>query len=75
MGFDDFVISADRLHRETGWRRGQAMFNLLYDIHPGLADSIRGEHHEGRDTFYRDENIPRFLVWLSAVWPGDRSDG
>lgn len=50
------------------WRKGQAYFNYLYQLHPDVADKIRGTEF---DPFYADhknnpeEEINKFLDYIS----------
>jgi len=46
-------------------RRGQNLFNVLHDIKPELANSIRGSEI---DPFYHDKRIPLFYEWLYLNW-------
>ena len=43
------------------WRIGQTMFNVLYEMFPVLANTIRGT---SKDPFYNDDNVEEFLLWL-----------
>lgn len=42
-------------------RLGQHMFHLLYELHPKIADNIRGTNN---DPFYNNNNIENFLKKL-----------
>ena len=44
------------------WRKGQAYFNYLYQLHPDVADEIRGTEY---DLFYNDSRIEKFLNKIS----------
>ena len=44
-------------------RKGQAAFNLLYEVRKELADEIRGTDN---DPFYDDSNWGRFVSFLSV---------
>lgn len=46
----------------TGQRIGQAAFNALYALNPGLADEVRGTEN---DPFYSDSKLTAFWAWLS----------
>jgi len=46
-------------------RKGQALFNYLYDVHPNLADEIRGTII---DPFHIDRNIPKTLSYINNHW-------
>jgi len=52
------VQRAQAANRDKSQRRGQIHFNVLLEMHPGIAEGIRGGES---DPFYRDENIPVFL--------------
>ena len=43
-------------------RKGQAYFNYLYQLHPDVADEIRGTEF---DPFYNDSRIEKFLNKIS----------
>ena len=45
----------------SGWRKGQVLFNVLYDERPEWADEIRATEI---DPFYEDQKIPAFWEWL-----------
>ena len=44
------------------WRKGQAYFNYLYQLHPDVADEIRGTEY---DPFYLNSRIEKFLNKIS----------
>lgn len=46
-------------------RDGQHLFNKLYELHPDLADSIRGNNT--LDPFYVDSRIPAFYKFLEDM--------
>ena len=48
-----------------GLRRGQIHFNVLCDLHPTLAESVRGSD---LDPFYRDDLVPAFLEHIQKAW-------
>ncbi len=41
---------ADALNNNPRWRYGQTLFNVLYEMHPEVADEIRGAD---LDPFYK----------------------
>ena len=43
------------------WREGQAYFNVLKDMHPEIADEIRGGLF---DPFYDDDTVTAFIAEL-----------
>ncbi len=59
---DEFAAYLDRVCEEKishgHYRWGQAYFNVLYEINPELANSIRSGP---LDPFYQDHRIPDFL--------------
>ncbi len=48
--------------RKTGQRKGQAMFNALYEMRPDLAEVIVGDDI---DPFYEDKKCDVFMEWLN----------
>lgn len=62
------------LQLNRDWRQGQALFNALHDLHPKIADTLRGGPF---DCFHQDKRIPGFLVQaqllLSTVTVGEGS--
>lgn len=42
------------------YRLGQAIFNLLYEDYPQLADEIRTTEY---DTFYRDDDVATNILY------------
>ena len=44
------------------WRKGQAYFNYLYQLHPDVANEIRGTEY---DPFYLNSRIDKFLNKIS----------
>lgn len=65
MTYEDFLLAFANTQRPQGWRKGQLAFNLLCDIHPTLADKVRGTSN---DPFYRDNRIPDFLMFVQRHW-------
>lgn len=56
---------ADALQKENkALRRGQALFNALYEQAPDLANTIRGTD---LDPFYDDKKIQGLSDWLEDV--------
>lgn len=49
---------SDALTENPAWRLGQAYFNVLTHVDPGLAERVRGTVI---DPFYSDEILPEFL--------------
>lgn len=46
------------------WRRGQALFNTLWKLHPEIANAIRGDDH--LDPFHNDHNIQNLWQHLAC---------
>jgi hypothetical protein len=66
MTFDEFLATvkqteADKPH----WRRGQTVFNVLYQLRPDLAERIRTTD---LDPFYLDNRVPWTLAWIEDEW-------
>lgn len=52
------------------WRRGQALFNALYEVHPELADRVRMTE---ADPFFDDAKIEAFgQVVMRGVFPDEQ---
>ena len=47
---------------QKNWRKGQTYFNVLWDMYPELADSLRGTEY---DPFYRDDVVDKFLKFIT----------
>ena len=47
------------------YRNGQALFNVLYDVRPDLAEQVRGTH---LDPFYDNGLVGEFLDFVAANW-------
>ena len=45
------------------WRKGQTLFNALYEIYPELADEMRGTQF---DPFYDDSRFHIALSWIAG---------
>lgn len=54
----DFLNRVEQYQWNTGYRAGQAMFNILEDQDQQLADLIRSTD---ADPYYTDERIAKFL--------------
>ena len=50
------------LESHKNWRLGQTAFNVLCDIHPLLAEKVRG--NGDIDPFYVDKHIPKFFEFI-----------
>lgn len=57
------VVATTRDYYRTyaSWRFGQSAFNALYDLHPEIANEVRGTEN---DPFYNDKVMPDFWAWL-----------
>ena len=47
--------------QNPSWRKGQTVFNCLYNLYPELANKIRATE---LDPFYVDERIPQTLEYV-----------
>lgn len=61
------ILSSEAHYREVikkvpSYRKGQAYFNILHTIHPGLANEVAGTD---KDPFYDDSRIETLLSWLA----------
>ena len=56
--FAEFGMRVQSMLKATKWRCGQAMFNVLADLHPALASDIRSTE---LDPFYQNERIGAFM--------------
>lgn len=52
-----YQVSSVKTDNPT-WRMGQTYFNVLYHLHPLVANMYRSSYI---DPFYKDDNIPKFL--------------
>lgn len=52
--------------RNPRWRSGQALFNALHELHPSIADRIRGSHV---DPYFKDTHIAALLLKLRESYP------
>ena len=46
-------------------RRGQATFNVLYEVRPDLSELIRGTVF---DAFYQDSKLDVMCDWIERHW-------
>jgi hypothetical protein len=60
-----FVHDYDVIQRKSRMRKGQCAWNLLWQIHPGLAERTRGALV---DPFYDDKLLPLFWQFLGEHW-------
>jgi hypothetical protein len=58
-----FLDKFEEYSKIVEWRKGQAYFNALHEVHPELADEIRGGN---LDPFYQDKRIDEFLAWVKT---------
>lgn len=70
-GLFKFYMEATKLMKKHNWRYGQAIFNLLCDVRPDVAESIRGTD---LDPFYinGEKDDParweRITVNIKSCW-------
>jgi hypothetical protein len=55
-------------NRNPSWRKGQAFYNTLYKLDPGLAKGIRRTES---DPFDHDERIPKAVEFVKQAWSGN----
>lgn len=61
---------ANELQRENAdWRRGQALFNALHNMHPDLADQICGTTADP----FNDDSRARVQAFAGAIMEGIKS--
>jgi hypothetical protein len=48
-------------HKNPNWRKGQTIFNCLYNLYPDFANEIRATE---LDPFYIDDRIPQTLEYV-----------
>ena len=54
--FDATVVNFNKKYPK--WRKGQTVFNVMMEIYPDKANSLRGSDI---DPFYNDDNIDKFI--------------
>jgi hypothetical protein len=67
ISYQEFIDKVHLIHSQMGgkWRLGQTYFNVLCNLRPAIAESIRSTIH---DTFNK-EVIPKELEQLvSSQW-------
>lgn len=70
MTLHEFYIDATKRMNKTNERYGQAIFNLLCEVNPKLAEKVRGTN---MDPFYvtdysNDERFQRFITFVEQNW-------
>ena len=69
--YEHIVNLAYEAHREwypiQKWRRGQAYANVLHTLAPRIQERME---KDGRDPFYRDDQIPAYLDAVRAALAG-----
>lgn len=65
--YDKFLSALPHVARDKEWRYGQALFNLLAQVRPALAESIRATP---LDPFYREQYDidPSLWTLLETRW-------
>jgi hypothetical protein len=66
LTFTEFMEKVAIYRQETGQRRGQAFFNVLYTHRSDLSEKIRGDVH--LDPFYRDAKLSDATRWVQQMW-------
>ncbi len=66
--FSDYLVAwGEKYAQHEGQQRmGQVAFNVLHDMKPDLANSIRGRF--GLDPGSRDEFVPDFIAYVAIMW-------
>jgi len=55
-------------HLNPSWRKGQHYFNTLYNMHPSLADEIRGTDKDPLlSVSDRDERTQKFFKYIVEI--------
>jgi len=63
--FQRYLAVVDQFkEKHPDWRRGQVLFNALYEVDPREADLARGV--PGLDPFHNSAAGPVFLAWLQG---------
>ena len=71
MTVDQFyVLAREAMVLNPSWRYGQALFNVLLEVRPDLAEQVRGTD---KDPFYArggtgDPRLIRFGEFVNANW-------
>lgn len=66
MTYYEFLEFSWRYYVQNRYqRKGQALFNALVKVHPGLAEKVR---MTPLDPFYQDDRIPDFLTMIKGAW-------
>lgn len=72
MTLEEFYIAASDRKQRTGERYGQALFNLLAEVRPDLADLIRSTDKDPyfcEDVVYGgDQRMEDFIRFLADAW-------
>lgn len=69
--FATFLSEIWTIANEKGWRYGQALFNHLLAVKPGLAEKVRATP---LDPFFRHENTidTELLDFLYENWSAEK---
>lgn len=67
MTYEEFELAyfAELDNKPDFIRKGQCLFNFLYDIQSELANNIRGGD---LDCFHSDRKIPATLKYIKEKW-------
>jgi hypothetical protein len=66
--FEKYLETVKTAQKENpSWRRGQAMFNVLYILYPKLADRCRGGYLDPFHADYRDNADEKIEAFLDDV--------
>jgi hypothetical protein len=61
--FEYYKLVSEHMRKYPNQRKGQAMFNVAWDY---LGESLSGLYGTDKDPFYKDDNIARFVEFLSV---------
>lgn len=68
--YDQYLARVQGVMRKSrAYRHGQALFNVLAQVRPDLADQVRGSFR--LDPFYVEgggARIHHFLLWVKQNW-------
>ncbi len=56
------AVAKELRDQPSGYRVGQAAFNVLHDLSPELANAVRSTE---LDPFYEDQKLGEFYNWLA----------
>lgn len=64
--YEEYVEAvSDKLDTLPYWRKGQAAFNVLWEVRPDIANEV---HTTKLDPFHRDDRLPEFYEFVKENW-------